>query len=52
MKVGLEEWFQDLRGRRQLTIRKLVSVVVKHEKHLGPVWAYAEIEIIAEPADA
>ncbi len=51
MKVGLEEWLQDLRGRRQLTIRKPISVVGKHDKHLGPAWAYAEIEITAEPAD-
>lgn len=49
--IGLEEWIQDIRGRRQLTIRAPVSLVGRYDKHLGPSWAYAEIEMIAEPAD-
>ena len=52
MKIGLEDWLRDLRARRQLTIGAPVSVVGKHHKHLGPMWAYAEIELTAEPSDA
>src|SRR5438552_13940443 len=52
MKIALEDWFEDIHDRRQLTIRAPVSAVGKHDKHLGPMWAYAEVGLVAEPADA
>ncbi len=52
MKVDLDEWLKELPGRRQLTIREPVSVVGTYDKHLGPSWAFAQIELTAEPAEA
>src|SRR5204863_1146614 len=37
---------------RQSTIRRPLSVAGKQDRHLGPRWEYAEIELVAEPADA
>ena len=52
MTLGLAEWIQDLQTRRQATIRSPVSVISKQDRHLGPRWEYAEIELTAEPSDA
>ena len=51
MKIDLTEWVQDLYGRRQSTIRRPPSVAGKQDRHLGPRWEYAEIELVVEPAD-
>ena len=52
MKIDLSDGVQDIRARRQSTIRRPLSVAGKQDRHLGPRWEYAEIELVAEPADA
>ncbi len=51
MTPDLEEWLNNTRARRRASIPFPVRVVGEYDKHLGPRWAYARIEISAQPWD-
>ena len=51
MSIDLAEWLQDVQSRRRSTIREPVSVAGKLDRHLGPRWDFAEIAVLAEPAN-
>ncbi len=51
MSVTVSDWVEDVTRRQPESIRRPVRVTGERNQHLGPRWEYAQIEVIAEPAD-
>lgn len=52
MTATVADWVKDLEVRPAASIDRSIQVVGLRDKHLGPRWEHARIDIVAEPADA
>jgi hypothetical protein len=51
MIATIDEWLQGVASRPAASIARPVRAVGIHDRHVGPKWDFAQIDVVAEPAD-